>query len=382
MKHLSFAILNSMNERFRSSASTVREIYRRVHSSVSFNQKTDVSIDEVIKEFLMCCTQTPHAVRQYLSAELSQELQSALSDRLRGDSPSSLLGDKTQEAIGGYDILLQYKLPFSPLGVDAYLVYTKLRFASQDRYMAIWIKRNIHSQVSWKIEDFLVHDAFSTVSLGVEDQTGDGQTYTVRGRLLNDSTSAALFFIRLLSGSCSTMPKDQVIDPSKRCNEEFLNTLQQKVKELLKTLHLYAFKGSPRDVDPKLQGVVLDYQSAFSSVSGHEENDFDKITSYRLLSLYRVPSTSEHTMRILVHIYVPSVNQYFSIWFSRSSLKSLKWRIDDFYMHKFGKIKPFAHADKSYCKDHFRTLKTRLFYTADLMGDQFLRSTGSLSSLS
>ena len=97
--------------------------------------------------------------------------------------------------------------------------------------------------------------------------------------------------------------------------------------------------------------------------------------AYKLLALYQLPARSHRQTRILVHLYLPSFSNYVSVWFTRSLNKDLEWKLEDFYVHKFGKIKASAFVDKDYCMKKFRTIKTRVFYTPDLIGEYILRLT-------
>ena len=189
---------------------------------------------------------------------------------------------------------------------------------------------------------------------------------------MNDSTSSALFFTRFLTGSCPALPMTHLIDQSQRCNEEFVNSMHTKLTELLRTLHSCAFTDDHPKIDPLLQYMVRNYRR-YAMEEGVPS--VGEAVVYNLLSLYRVPSDSKHTTRIMAHIFVPSINRYLTLWFSRSSLRSLTWSIDDFYIHKFGSVKAYAHADKKYCMKTFRTLKTRVFYTPDLIGEVLLNPT-------
>ena len=358
------------------SASTIRSFYHRAHDLIASRAQHKLSIERVISDFLSALNQTsPRTITEHLSPKLAQKVR-ALCAQIKGRHRilSKLSQGDLSGSINGHEVLLQYKQPFSRLGLDQYLVYIKLELSSGDRHLALWVQRSVHSQTSWKIEDFLIHNTYHKLSLGISDGEFAGYAKTIRGQVVNDSILTALFFTRFITGSCPAVPRGQIIDRSQRCNDDFANMVEAKTKKLLHTLHHFAFTEACSRRDPLFHHMVKEYKAC---ATGEAVEDPKRAMVYHLLSLSRVPSSSEHVTRVLAHIFVPSVNRYFSVWFSRSALKGLTWNIDDFYIHRFGSLRPNVHADKQYCTDTFRTLKTRVFYTPDLIGDALLRAPSS-----
>lgn len=371
-----FTLLSSMNEKFTLSLQNMRARYTRDQSPILHASRRISSIDFLIDDFFGHLKQMnlKKAGQLYSKEFLKLTQSSSHVHEKKRQTLKTLYDGLRDHPIESYEVLMQYKVPFSDLGVDQVLVYTKLKSVSIERYIAIWIKRSVYGQSSWRVDDVYMHDAYSTLSLSVEHAyPANTNFYTLRGQLVSDSILTALFFTRLFADSYDVYSEQRILSDKQRCNVDFVNCVQSNIQELITSLCHRSVHQSLHMVSPQLRECINAFKEACT-----REQTLDHETplseDYHLLALYQLPARFEGQTRVLVHLYIPSIKTYFSVWFTRSASRGLTWSLEDFYMHQFGKIKPRAYADKDYCQMRFRTIKTRVFYIPDLIGEHILNT--------
>ena len=339
-------------------------------------KRRDHPIDALINEYLTLLSQSKfkkinrcYTQRFIDSTQKSNDSSNVIMSKYLTQFYNDLRSGQVDE----YEVLIQYKLPFSKLGTERFLTYIKLKTSTTDRYIAVWFKRNVYGNSSWKIDDIYLNDTDLLLSLNIEsNHHNNTYFYTLSGRLITDSTLTSLFFIRLFTDSDYSMYAQRRLSDSKQCHVDIIQTFQSQIQELLTTIYDDSMTQSLEIVSPRLRKRVEDFKSSHRHIASSGYRRDDSHHFYQILSLYQLPARSHNQTRILVHLYIPSTQRYFSIWFTRCVNQGLHWKIDDFYMHQFGEIKPFACADKEYCMTKFRTIKTRVFYMPDLLGDYLL----------
>jgi hypothetical protein len=348
---------------------TILSVSRRVDSldymiDEFFNHLQDMSFDRMTQLYSKAFIETVY--HQISSSETCTSKLAVLYANLQ------------RAPVEAYDVLIKYKVPFSALGIEQVLVYTKLTSGYTDRYMAVWFKRDLYGQSSWTINDMYVHDASSDFSLSVEDpQVFNDHLCTISGQLVSDSTLASLFFTRIFVNSTDAdhmRSEHDSVTNTQRCNRALLRSIQKHMKTFVTSLYQPLVSQSIQVVSLQLNACIeLFKDSHLTSDVGGDRGE-SLTDGFHILELYRIPTRSQWQTRVLVHLYVPSVKSYVSAWFTRSLHRGLAWLLEDFYIHQFGNIESLAFADKEYCLEKFRTLKARVFYTPDLIGEYVLNS--------
>ena len=274
-----------------------------------------------------------------------------------------------KDHIQSYDVLLQYKIPFSKLGTENFLTYTKLSTRKGSRYMALWVCRNLNSRQAWKINDIYLHEVSPELALGVNSHANFDQRFiTLCGQMIDDSTLTSLFFVRLFTDRSHSSQIRKSLSNSQGYQREIVETVKGQTEELLNILHNTPTTFSMSVLSPQLRERVRDLHSSshdgYPILDGPDQAD----RSLKLLSLSVLPNHSQRQTRILAHVYMPKQSKYLSIWFKRTLNGELSWKVDDFYIHQFNQVNYSTYVDKNLCQRSFQTMKSRIFYAADLMG--------------
>ena len=384
MTRTTFELLKILIKNLLSLLSFITYLYSRVRHLVFPSTAANLKdyphpLDRLINEYLGFLTQ-----RKFKKASLSysQKLLDIVNNKSGKEQSqktkkcrtllSKLYSELKSNPILDYEILIQYKLPFSKLGVDQFLIYTKLRTETENRYLALWITRNIYGESTWKINDLYLHGSPTSLSFNIEsNHRSNVDFYTVCGHLITDCTLTALFFTRLFADADHKADMHKILLDSRQCHVDFITTVESQLEELFLTLYENSIPQPMNILSSQLRRRVEEFRANYTHTIGKPTRGHST-SLYRLLAIYQLPSRSKKQTRVLIHLYVPSIQKYFSIWFNRAINQGLTWKLDDFYMHQFGHIKPLAYADRDYCMRTFRTLQTKVFYTPDLMSEQIL----------
>lgn len=276
----------------------------------------------------------------------------------------ALYASLQRDQVHGYEVLTQYKLPFSKLGIDQYLIYTKLNTAKGYRYMALWVGRNLNSRQSWKIYDLYLHTAAPILSIGIEDdRIIDQQFTTLCGKVIDDSILTSLFFTRFFTDRAQSKRVRKFLSTVEGCQREVIDIVQEQTEELINILNDAPTNFALNILSPQLRDRVKQFKSTIlnqSQISSGQDQS-------RLLSISVLPSKSSQHTRILAHFYMPCTDRYLSIWFTRTLTGDMSWTINDFYIHRFSQVDHSAYVNKEYCQQTFQTVNNRTFYAADLM---------------
>lgn len=352
------------NNPINSLTSSIKGLFNTNTSNRSSKAKSQM-IEEVIGSYFSLLSTakykklTPFYAPNILQAKSTQKTRKAQAPR----TLKALYAILKSEQIQGYDILTQYKIPFSKMGVDQYLTYAKLTTNKGFRYMALWIGRNLNSRQSWKIYDLYLHSATATPSIGVEStDVLDQQFTTLCGKVVDDSTLTSFFFTRLFTDRAQVKRVYKLLKNAEGSQAELIGIVKGQSKELLNILNDGLTTHSLNILSSQLREKVRHIQSAVLNSDCDQSN-----TSLKLLSVLRLPSISSRQTRILAHIYVPSTDRYLSVWFKRTLSGDLSWKIDDFYIHRFTQVDHVAYVNEDFCQQAFQTGKNRAFYAADLM---------------
>ena len=274
-----------------------------------------------------------------------------------------------KDHIQSYDVLLQYKIPFSKLGTENFLTYTKVSTRKGSRYMALWACRNLNSSQSWKINDLYLHEVSHELELGINIHTDlDKRFTTLCGKMIDDSTLTSLFFVRLFTDRAHSNRLRKSLSNAQGLQREIVEIVKGQTEELLNILQNTPTTFSLSILSPPLRERIRELLlSSHSNYPVLEKIDqVDK--SLKLLSLSVLPNHSQKQTRILAHLYIPKHSRYLSVWFKRTLDGDLSWKVDDFYIHQFNQVNPSIYSDKKLCQRTFQTMKSRIFYAADLMG--------------
>ena len=275
-----------------------------------------------------------------------------------------------------YDILLQYKIPFTRLGVEKVLVYAKLQNSNCDQYVAIWMKRNLYYRQTWEIDNVYIHQDQQHIALDIESSYDFyNQFHMLNGQIISDSMLSALFFTRLFHNPHDLISRTLNPVSSKKCHADVTDTLEIQLTHLFSTLYQRNNTHILNLFDHDLRAKIMEFREQVSFFQTSGDDDLSPRQNFQILSLYQVPSASKTFTRILVHLHCTHTNQYFSVWFIRRANHQLTWQIEDFYLHQFENIQQIARTDEEYCHQIFTTCKGRIFYTTDFMIEWLLHET-------
>ena len=290
---------------------------------------------------------------------------------LNGNAKSinRLYASLRKDHIQSYDVLLQYKIPFSKMGTENFLTYTKVSTRKGSRYMALWVCRNLNSRQAWKINDIYLHEVSSELDLGINgDSDLDQHFTTLCGEMIDDSTLTSLFFIRLFNDRAQSNRMRKSLSNAQGYQREVVEIVKGQTEELLNILHNTPTTFSMSVLSPQLRERVRDLHLSshcgYPALDGIDQAD----RSLKLLSLSLLPNHSQRQTRILAHVYMPRQSKYLSVWFKRTLNGGFSWKVDDFYIHQFNQVNHSAYVDEKLCQRTFQTMKSRTFYAADLMG--------------
>ena len=274
-----------------------------------------------------------------------------------------------RDGLQKFEILVQYKLPFGKIGHEQFMTYVKLSTRNGNRYLALWMGRNLNSRQSWKIHDLYLHQVSSELNLGMrEDDQSETQFSTITGKMIDDSTLTSFFFIRLFTDRAQCNRDRRSLRDAEGYQRNLIEMIHGQTEELLNILRNTPTTFSLSVLSPQLRNRIRDLQSSAEEAYPVLEGEGRSDRSLKLLSLTVLPNNSQKQTRLLAHVYMPSHGRYLSVWFKRTFRGDLSWKIDDFYIHQFRQVDHSSYVNQEFCKKTFQTVKSRVFYAADLMG--------------
>ena len=197
-------------------------------------------IEDVLAQYLLLSKSNYKKLIPFYAPAFLQNKSSQKNTKVAGNTRNldSLYSVLQGEHIQRYEILTQYKLPFSKMGMERYLTYTKLTTHRGIRYMALWVGRNLNSKQSWKIHDIYFHTATPNLSLEVEsDRQLEQRFTTLTGKVVDDSILTSLFFTRLFTDRAQSKKVYKLLGEAKGCQGEVIKTIKVQTAELLNILN-------------------------------------------------------------------------------------------------------------------------------------------------